>query len=69
MASQSRNRIYNRLGKINDEDRNIMVSLLAKAGYAVRIGKERPGDRGKTQYFVEFWEEDDVNESVKNRMV
>ncbi len=69
MASQSRNRIYNRLGKINDEDRNVMVSLLAKAGYAVRIGKERPGDRGKTQYFVEFWEEDDANESVKNRMV
>lgn len=69
MASQSRNRIYNRLGKINDEDRNVMVSLLAKAGYAVRIGKERPGDRGKTQYFVEYWEEDDANESVKNRMV
>lgn len=61
MAEQQRNRINNLLGKVNDEDRQQMVSLLAKAGYAVRIGKERPGGKGQTKYFVEFWEErDDV---------
>jgi hypothetical protein len=57
MTEQKRYRIYSRLGKINDEDRNSMVCLLAKAGYAVRIGKERPGNKGQTQYFVEYWEE------------
>jgi hypothetical protein len=43
---------------LNDEDRNTLVCLIAKAGYAVRIGKERPEGKGQTQYFVEFWEED-----------
>lgn len=45
--------------KLNDEDRSQLVVLLTKAGYATRIGKERPGGKGQTQYFVEFWEEDD----------
>ena len=57
MADQNRQRIHNLLGKVNDEDRNILVGLLAKAGYAVRIGKERPGNKGQTKYFVEYWEE------------
>lgn len=54
-----RNRINNLLFKLNDEDRNSLVQLLAKAGYAVRIGKERPGGKGQTKYFVEYWEEKD----------
>ena len=55
-------RIKNLLFKLNDEDRNTLVCLIAKAGYSVRIGKERTEGRGQTQYFVEFWEEaDDVN--------
>lgn len=54
---ERRQRIKNLLGKINDEDRQQLVCLLAKAGYAVRIGKERPGGKGQTMYFVEFWEE------------
>jgi len=59
---QERHRIKNLLFKLNDEDRNTLVCLIAKAGYSVRIGKERPEGRGQTQYFVEFWEEsDDVN--------
>lgn len=58
MAEQKRSRIYSLLGKINDEDRNQMVCLLAKAGYAVRIGKERPENRGQTRYFVEYWKEE-----------
>lgn len=59
---QERHRIKNLLYKLNDEDRNTLVCLIAKAGYAVKIGKERPGSKGQTQYFVEFWEEaDDVN--------
>lgn len=57
-----RQRIKNLLFKLNDEDRNTLVCLLAKAGYAARIGKERPEGKGQTQYFVEFWEEVDAGE-------
>jgi hypothetical protein len=57
MADTSRHKIRNRLQKLNDDDRNQLVCLLAKAGYSVRIGKERPGGKGQTMYFVEFWEE------------
>lgn len=59
MIRPGRHRIKNRLFKLNDEDRSQLVVLLTKAGYATRIGKERPGGKGQTQYFVEFWEEDD----------
>lgn len=43
-----RQRIKNLLFKLNDEDRNTLVCLIAKAGYSVRIGKERPEGRGQT---------------------
>lgn len=52
-----KHKIKNLLQKLNDEDRNTLCCLLIKAGYAARIGKERPGSKGKTMYFVEFWEE------------
>ncbi len=52
-----RHRIRNLLQKLNDDDRNTLVCLIAKAGYAVRIGKERPGGKGQNMYYVEFWEE------------
>lgn len=58
MGEQQRYRIKNLLQKLNDEDRNTLCCLLIKAGYAVRIGKERQGGKGQTMYFVEFWEED-----------
>lgn len=60
-----RHKIKNLLMKLNDDDRNTLVCLLAKAGYTVRIGKERPGGKGQTMYFVEFWEEGE-NEQVKD---
>lgn len=66
MADHTRHKIRNLLQKLNDDDRNSLVCLLAKAGYAVRIGKERPGGKGQTMYFVEFWEEDNPDEQIKN---
>ena len=50
--TQTRFRINNRLSKLNDDDRSNLVGLLVKAGYTVRIGKERPGNKGQTKYFV-----------------
>ena len=58
-----RHRIKNRLFKLNDEDRNTLVCLLAKAGYSVKIGKEIPQGKKQTEYYVEFWEE---GENVHN---
>lgn len=65
MARQERHKIKNLLMKLNDEDRNTLVCLIAKAGYAVRIGKERPGGKGQTMYFVEYWEETE-DEQIRN---
>ncbi len=65
MAKQERHKIKNLLMKLNDEDRNTLVCLIAKAGYAVRIGKERPGGKGQTMYFVEYWEETE-DEQIRN---
>lgn len=58
MAKQERYKIKNLLMKLNDEARNTLCCLVIKAGYAARIGKERPNGRGQTMYFVEFWEEE-----------
>lgn len=67
MADNQRHRIKNLLQKLNDEDRNSLCCLLVKAGYAVRIGKERPGGKGQTMYFVEYWVEgDDTNAETGN---
>lgn len=64
---QKRQRIYSLMGKINDDDRNSLCCLLVKAGYAVRIGKERPGGKGQTKSYVEYWVEgDDVNAETGN---
>lgn len=47
----------------NEEDRLQMVTLLAKAGYSVRIGRQPvPGQapekkNAHMEYTVEFWEE------------
>lgn len=63
MDGKERQRIYNLLGKVNDEDRNSLCCLLIKAGYAARIGKERPNGKGQTKYFVEYWEEENSNDN------
>ena len=53
-------RIYShKLGTLNAEDRLNIASLLIKAGYTVRIGKERPaGNKGAYIHYIEFWESD-----------
>lgn len=58
MPNKTKHKIKNLLQKLNDEDRNILCCLLIKSGYAARIGKERLDGKGKTMYFVEFWEEE-----------
>lgn len=46
----------------SEEDRLQLVSILAKAGYAVKIGRQVvPGTENKSkpqmEYIVEYWEE------------
>ena len=53
---EKRHRIYAmKNGTFNTEDRVNIAALLAKAGYCVKIGKEKP--KSTWIYFVEFWEE------------
>ena len=66
MADQNRQKIHNLLFKMNDDDRNQLCCLLIKSGYAVRIGKERPGGKGQTKYYVEYWEEIDNDNENNN---
>lgn len=42
----------------NEEERLRLAALLIKAGFTVRIGKEKRGNA--TEYFIEYWEEKDV---------
>lgn len=55
---EERYRIYSLLGKMNDQDRTELTTLLVKAGYAARIGREREGNKGAYSYFVEYWKEE-----------
>ena len=54
-----RKRIYNLSWKLNDEERQTISALLIKAGYTVRIGRERTGNKGSYTYFVEYWREEE----------
>ena len=42
--------------KLDEADRLELVRLLAKAGYAVRLGREKVGVKSAVEHFVEFWE-------------
>ncbi len=43
---------------LNDIDRLEMAKILIKAGYSVRIGKEKKSPTSKAYaYFIEYWEE------------
>ncbi|WP_206458675.1 resolvase [Anaerovorax sp. IOR16] len=56
-------RIYSlKSGSLNEADRLEIARLLIKAGYTVRIGREKPSGRKSSAYvhFVEF-EEGDLN--------
>lgn len=44
-------------GKFNEEDRLALASLLIKAGYTVKIGREMPEGKKSYTYFVEYWKE------------
>lgn len=49
----------------NEEDRLAIATLLIKAGYSVKIGRQTiPGQEEKKnaqqEYFVEYWEEEQL---------
>lgn len=53
-----KSRIYAQKGsQLNESDRLAMCTLLIKAGYTVRLGKEK--QQGKSTYdrFIEYWED------------
>ena len=63
MAKQTIRSIRKGSVQWNEEDRLQLVTLLAKAGYAVKIGRRAvPGQdpekkNAQMEYTVEFWEE------------
>lgn len=57
---KKRQRIYSPSGKLNDSDRQTICTYLVKAGYTVRIGKEKPEGKKSPVYFIEYWEEEDA---------
>lgn len=50
-----------KLGSCNEQDRLDIARLLIKAGYSVRIGREKPEGKknGAYVYFIEYWEVSD----------
>lgn len=56
-----RQRIYSKKNSsLNEQDRLDLARMLAKAGYAVRVGREKPNAKSSSYiYFVEYWEESD----------
>ncbi len=46
-------------GILSEGDRYRLGELLLRAGYAVKIGKEKPADKPNAPYthYVEYWEE------------
>ena len=51
-------RIYaQRSGSLNEQDRLELLRLLGKAGYTVKIGREKQNSKTTYTYFVEYTEE------------
>ncbi|MCC0736135.1 resolvase [Clostridioides sp. ZZV14-6009] len=51
-------RIYaQKCGSLDIQDRLELLKLLGKAGYTVRIGKEKQNSKTTYTYFVEYTEE------------
>lgn len=44
-------------GNLNEADRLDIARLLIKAGYTVRVGKEKPAGKNRNIHFVEFTED------------
>lgn len=56
----NKNRVYSqKSGALNETDRIEIARLLIKAGYSVRLGREKPAGKqnGAFIYFIEYWEE------------
>lgn len=55
----TKQRIYSiKQNGLNDADRLEISKLLIKAGYVVRVGKEKREPKSKSySHFVEYWEE------------
>lgn len=59
----NRQRIYGVNGRtLNEQKRLALANLLADAGYAVKLGKEKDPTKksGSNTHFVEFWEDNNV---------
>lgn len=55
-------RIYpQKAGALNEAERLEIAKLLIKAGYAVKIGTEKP--KNKNVYFIEYWDEQTKNDT------
>lgn len=53
-------RIYSiKNNSLSAEDRLEIAKGLLKAGYTVRLGRERTGKSSAYTYFIEYWEESD----------
>ncbi|HCQ6281725.1 TPA: resolvase, partial [Clostridioides difficile] len=51
-------RIYaQRSGSLNEQDRLELLRLLGKAGYTVKIAREKQNSKTTYTYFVEYTEE------------
>ncbi|EGT4600671.1 resolvase [Clostridioides difficile] len=51
-------RIYaQKSGSLNEQDRLELLRLLGKAGYTVKIGREKQNSKTTYTYFVEYIEE------------
>lgn len=46
-------------GGINEADRLEIAKLLIKAGYTVRLGREKPANSKTYNHFVEYFEGDE----------
>lgn len=46
-------------GRWNEEDRLELAKILLKAGYTVRIGKEKPPGKSTNVIYVEYLEDED----------
>ena len=53
-----RQRIYALKGRqLNDTERLELCRLLIKAGYAAKLGKEKPQGKNTYEHYIEFWED------------
>ena len=54
-------------GSLNEQDRLELAKLLVKAGYSVKLGRERKPKASGYDYFVEYCGEGDTYGSPCNR--